>query len=155
MGGGRRSRGVGRWASGLGSRVSATRLCLGGGTLTSRDFKSLEVWRLSHALTLRIYRETADFPPSEQYGLTSQMRRSAASVPANIAEGCGRGGDAELARFLRIALGSASELEYHLILVGDLGYLALETSRQLQDDATRIKRMLSGLINTIRRRTKN
>ena len=76
-----------------------------------KDFKELKVWQKAHALTLAMYKETRRFPRDEQYGLTSQMRRSAASIPANIAEGCGRDGDAELARFLRIAMGSTSELD--------------------------------------------
>lgn len=86
-----------------------------------RDFKNLKVWQKSHSLTLDIYKTTSTFPKEEMYGLTSQIRWSCASIPANIAEGCGRDGEAELARFFRIGRGSASELEYHLILVRDLG----------------------------------
>lgn len=79
-----------------------------------RDFRELKVWEKSHQLTLAIYKITAIFPREELYGLTIQIRRASASIPANIAEGCGRNGVAELARFLHIAMGSASELEYHL-----------------------------------------
>ena len=86
-----------------------------------QDFRNLSVWRLAHELTLAAYRETSRFPSSEQFGLTSQMRRSAASIATNIAEGCGRGSDADFGRFLQIALGSASELEYQLLLAADLG----------------------------------
>jgi four helix bundle protein len=86
-----------------------------------RDFRKLMVWQKAHQLTLGIYELTANFPRDEVYGLTSQVRRAAASIPANVAEGCGRDGDTELARFLRIAMGSANELEYHLILARDLG----------------------------------
>ena len=85
-----------------------------------RDFRDLEVWRKAHEVTLAVYQMTRIFPREEVYGLTAQMRRSAASVCANIAEGCGRRGGRELARFLQIAAGSASELEYHLLLAADL-----------------------------------
>jgi four helix bundle protein len=85
-----------------------------------KDFHDLKVWQKAHELTLAVYRTTAGFPRQELYGLTSQLRRSCASIPANLAEGCGRNGDAELARFRSIAMGSASELEYHLLLARDL-----------------------------------
>lgn len=81
------------------------------------------MWWKGHQLTLDVYGATAGFPREEMYGLTSQLRRSCASVPANLAEGCGRSGDRELARFAQIAMGSTSELEYHLLLAHDLGYL--------------------------------
>jgi four helix bundle protein len=77
-----------------------------------RDFRSLKVWHKSHELTLAIYLATRSFPSDERFGLTSQMRRASSSIPANIAEGCGRDGEAELARFMQISMGSASELEY-------------------------------------------
>ena len=92
-----------------------------------QDFKKMAVWQKSHALTLALYQATISFPRDEMYGLTSQLRRAGSSIPANIAEGCGRNGNAELARFLYIAMGSASELEYHLLLARDLGYLAEQT----------------------------
>ena len=85
--------------------------------VTSRDLK---VWRKAHELTQAIYQVASGFPRAETYGLTSQLRRSSASIPANIAEGCARMGDAEFARFCFIAMGSASELEYHILLVKDL-----------------------------------
>ena len=88
-----------------------------------KDFRELKVWEKSHQLTLAVYKATTKFPKDEMYGLTGQIRRSCASIPANVAEGCGRGGDAELARFLQIAMGSASELEYHLLLSRDLNFL--------------------------------
>jgi four helix bundle protein len=81
-----------------------------------RDFGGLKVWQRSHRLTLAVYEATGTFPREETYGLTAQLRRCSASVPANIAEGCGRSGDAELARFMLISMGSASELEYYLLL---------------------------------------
>jgi four helix bundle protein len=115
-----------------------------------QDFRSLKVWERSHHLALAVYKATASFPREEQYGLTSQMRRSASSVPANIAEGCGRGGKAELARFLLISVGSASELEYHLLLAKDLELLDREAYVALNHDVTEIKRMLASLIRTVR-----
>jgi four helix bundle protein len=108
-----------------------------------RDFRELKVWDKGHRLTLAIYKSTARFPREELYGLTSQMRRSCASIPANIAEDCGRDGDAELARFLRIALGSASELEYHLLLAHDLGLLYTPDHERLTKEVTEVKRMLT------------
>ena len=114
-----------------------------------QDFRKLAVWRKAHELTTRLYLLTASFPREEVYGLTSQIRRAASSVPANIAEGCGRGGSAELARFLRIAVGSASELEYHLLLARDLHYLAEKDYEATADNVIEIKRMLTGLIRRV------
>ena len=111
-----------------------------------RDFRKLKVWEKSHLLALAVYRATADFPREEMYGLTSQMRRSGASVPANIAEGCGRDGNAELARFLQIAVGSASELEYHLLLASDLELLKKRTYEDLAGQVIEVKRMLATFI---------
>ena len=88
-----------------------------------RNFKELQVWQKSHMMTMKVYRLTRNFPSDERFGLVSQIRRSAASVPANIAEGCGRRGDREFSRFLSIAAGSASETEYHLLLAYDLRLL--------------------------------
>ncbi len=88
-----------------------------------RDYRSLKVWEKAHRLVLSLYEVTKEFLREEVFGLTSQIRRSAASIPANIAEGCGRDGIAELAQFCRIAMGSASELEYHILLSRDLGLL--------------------------------
>jgi len=87
------------------------------------DFRKLSVWQKSYQLTLKMYRLTGSFPKEEVFGITSQMRRAAASIPANIAEGSGRGGDQELRRFCQIALGSANELEFFAMLSRDLGYL--------------------------------
>lgn len=89
-----------------------------------QDYKALKVWEKSHQLTLAVDQATATFPKDELYGLTSQIRRACASIPANIAEGCGGDGGAEFARFLRIAMGSASELDYHLLLARDLNLLS-------------------------------
>ena len=92
-------------------------------SLQMRDFKTLNIWELSHKLTLDVYELTASFPKEELFGLTSQLRRSVASVPTNIAEGCGRNSDVDTAHFIQIAIGSLCETEYHLILACDLGYI--------------------------------
>jgi len=115
-----------------------------------QDFRKLAVWIKSHELTLRLYALTVAFPREEVYGLVSQLRRAAASVPANIAEGCGRGGRADMARFLQIALGSASELEYHLLLARDLNYLTNADHEAAAREVTEIKRMLTGLARRVR-----
>ena len=115
-----------------------------------KDFRDLTVWQKAHELTLAVYRTTAGFPREELYGLTSQLRRSCASIPANLAEGCGRNGDAELARFCSIAMGSASELEYHLLLAKDLKLIKPKDHEALAGCATELKRMLSGLLQTLK-----
>jgi four helix bundle protein len=114
-----------------------------------RDFKKLQVWGKAHELSLAVYKATSTFPQQELFGLTSQLRRAAVSLPANIAEGFGRSGEAELARFLRIALGSASELEYHIILSTDLRYLNNSASQHLLKHVTDVKRMLTSLIQKL------
>lgn len=114
-----------------------------------KDFHDLKVWQKAHQLTLAIYRATAAFPRAEQYGLTSQLRRASSSVAANLAEGCGRNGDAELARFCSIAMGSASELEYHLLLAKDLNLIPPADYQELASCATELKRMLTALIQKL------
>jgi four helix bundle protein len=110
-----------------------------------QNYRNLRVWEKSHELVLAVYRVTAEFPKSEMYGLTGQIRRASASIPANIAEGCGRSGDPKFSRFIFIALGSASELDYHLLLAKDLHFLAENDYIQLSDDLTRVRRMLHTL----------
>ena len=114
-----------------------------------KDFRKLVVWEKSHQLTLEIYKATSVFPTSEKYGLTSQMRRSASSIPSNIAEGGGRGTDAELARFCRIALGSASELEYQLQLSKELSFLKVDTFDDLDRKVNEVQKMLTALIKRL------
>ena len=114
-----------------------------------KDFKELNVWTKAHAITLRVYTETRSFSKDKLYGLTSQMRRAASSVAANIAEGCGRRSDGELNRFLHIARGSATELEYHLLLARDLGYLATTTFEKLGKDVDETQRMLTAFIQRL------
>jgi four helix bundle protein len=114
-----------------------------------RDFRELKVWQKAHQLTLAIYRLTGSFPREELYGLTTQLRRSSSSVPANLAEGCGRHGDAEFARFCSIAAGSASELEYHLLLAKDLGLIQPGAHEELAERTTEVKRMLTALVQKL------
>jgi four helix bundle protein len=115
-----------------------------------QDFRNLKVWERSHALTLLVYKATASFPAAELYGLTGQMRRSSASIPTNLAEGCGRSGDAELVRFAQIAMGSASELEYQLLLARDLGLLDDASYEPLSAEVIEVKRMLGRLLTRLR-----
>jgi four helix bundle protein len=110
-----------------------------------QDFRELKVWQKAHRLTLAVYRATSGFPREELYGLTTQIRRASSSIPANVAEGCGRQGDAEFARFCSIALGSASELEYHLLLAKDLRLMKEAEHADLSDRTTELKRMLTAL----------
>lgn len=114
-----------------------------------KNFRDLQVWHKAHALTIDIYGITASFPKSEIFGLTSQARRASASIAANIAEGCGRQGNSELRRFLQIAAGSASELEYHLILARDLGYTTAVQHDSISEKVIEIKRMLASLLSKI------
>lgn len=115
-----------------------------------KDFREIIVWQRSHALTVEIYRLTKTFPKEELFGLTSQMRRAAASIPANISEGCGRDGDAELKRFLNIALGSACELDYFILLAGELGYITQEPAAKVASEIIEIRRMLGGFIQKLK-----
>jgi four helix bundle protein len=115
-----------------------------------KDYRELKVWQKAHKLTLAIYRISADFPRAELYGLTSQLRRSCSSISANLAEGCGRNGDAELARFCSIAMGSASELDYHLLLAKDLNLIEPKNYGVLAEHTSEVKRMLTGLYQTLK-----
>ena len=114
-----------------------------------KDFRQLKVWEKAHQLALALYRVTASFPRDETYGLTSQIRRAASSITSNIAEGCGRDGDAELSRFCTIARGSASELEYQLFLARDLKLIQPNDYERLAQQTTEIKRMLTVLVQKL------
>ena len=114
-----------------------------------KDFKELRVWTKAHKITLQIYEITQRFPREELFGLTSQIRRSAASIGANIAEGCGRRSDGEMSRFLHIARGSAVELEYHLLLARDLGFVSASSFTTLVDEVDEVQRMLTSLIQRV------
>jgi four helix bundle protein len=120
-----------------------------------RDFTTLEVWQVAHRLTLDVYQVTRSFPKEESFGLTSQMRRACASIPANIAEGCGRQGDGELARFLHISMGSASELEYYFMLAHDLELLNAGQFEPLNRQLLQVKRMLNAFIQKLKADNRN
>ena len=115
-----------------------------------QNFKELKVWEKAHQLTLSIYKTSAKFPKEEIYSLTNQLRRASASIPANIAEGCGKNSQADLANFLNISLGSANETEYFLILSRDLDYLTEEQFTILSNNINEVKAMLINLISRVR-----
>ena len=114
-----------------------------------QDFKKLKVWEKSHQLTLDIYRTTMTFPDYELFGLASQLRRSAASIPSNIAEGCGRFSAKEMKQSLNIAMGSATETEYHLLLANQLNYFPNSEYNHLNAEIISIKQMLTSLMQKV------
>jgi four helix bundle protein len=114
-----------------------------------RNFQDLKVWQKAHVLTLDVYRTTHNFPAAELYGLTSQLRRSCVSIEANIAEGCGRRSEREFSRFLRIAMGSATESECHLLIARDLGMLDAAGFKRCSAVLDEVKRMLHRLIEKV------
>jgi four helix bundle protein len=114
-----------------------------------KDFRELKVWQKAHELTWAVYRITATFAREELYGLTRQIRRAGSSIAANLAEGCGRNGDAEFARCCSIATGSASELEYHLLLARDLKLIKPAGYEELAPRATELKRMRTALMQKL------
>jgi four helix bundle protein len=116
----------------------------------ARDFRTIKAWERAHQLTLAVYRATAAFPSDERFGLVSQMRRACSSIPTNIAEGCGRNTETELARFIDMATGSASEVEYQLLLSTDLGYLAQDQHQTLSAEVVEIRKMLLSFNKSLR-----
>jgi four helix bundle protein len=114
-----------------------------------QDFKALKVCQKGRALTLLVYKSTHGFPPEERFGLTSQLRKAAFSIPANIAEGCGRGSGLDLKRFLHMSMGSASEVEYFPFLAKDLAVLPAQAFVTLEKNVIEVKRMLAGLIERV------
>lgn len=115
-----------------------------------QDFRKIKVWEKAHQLTISIYKATKPFPTEERYGITSQLRRAAMSIPTNIAEGSGRRSDKEFANFLNIALGSASEVEYLLLLAMEVGHLEPTLHGPLQGNIEEVKRMLTAFQNKLR-----
>jgi len=115
-----------------------------------KDFRKLKVWEKAHQLTLKIYKVTEEFPREELYGLTSQIRRASVSIPTNIAEGCVRSSDADFSRFLYIALGSTSELEYLILLSMDLKFIKNDLYVELNNDTNEIKKMLISMIQKLK-----
>ena len=114
-----------------------------------KDFRNLQVWEKAHLLVLELYRTTRTFPREEIYGVVSQIRRCSASVAANIAEGCGRKGNGEFHHFLQVAAGSGSELDYHLLLARNLGYIDDAAYRRLSPRVVEVRRMLSALLRKV------
>jgi four helix bundle protein len=115
-----------------------------------RNYRDLMVWEKAHKLTLAIYKATNAFPKEERFGLTSQVRRASSSIPANLAEGCGRRSDGEMGRFVQIAMGSGAELSYHLLLCRDLGILGPVEFSRLSSDLEEVMRMLSALSGRVK-----
>ena len=113
------------------------------------DYRKLAVWEKAHALTLAVYRVSASFPASERYGLTSQMRRAASSIPMNVAEGSGRATDKDYGRFVSNAIGSANEVEYQLRLVRDLEFAEEREIESMRSRAAEVRRMLVALRRTL------
>ncbi len=111
-----------------------------------RNYRDLQVWSKAHHLTLELYRVSRGFPREELYGITGQLRRAAASIGANLAEGCGR--RTELARFVRIAMGSASELDYHLLLSRDLGFMNGDDFTRCEAELT-VRKMLTSFLQSV------
>lgn len=120
-----------------------------------RDYKKYDIWKLSHQLSLEIYKLTEAYPKEEIFGLTSQIRRASTSVSLNIVEGCGRGSDEDFKRLLRIASGSAFETEYILLLSKDLGYISEKTFLEIAPKAEELKMKISKLILKLEEDIKN
>lgn len=117
---------------------------------TIRSYRDLKVWNEAMDLAVESYKVTGGFPPTEIYGLVSQIRRAAASVPANVAEGYGRDHRGSYVQYLRIAQGSLKEFETHVILAGRLGFAPADAVERLLETADRIGRMLRGLIRSLK-----
>lgn len=114
-----------------------------------QDFKKLLVWEKAHRVVMKVYKLTNSFPTEERFGLTSQMRRCAVSVPSNIAEGCGRDTSAQLRHFLEISMGSAAELEYQILLASDLQYVSVDVYEEVNSDIIEIRKMLRSLMQRV------
>ena len=114
-----------------------------------KSYKELKVWQRSYQLCLEIYKITKGFPDEEKYGLTSQLRRAAVSVPSNISEGYGRKTTPEYIQFLYIAYGSVCEIETQILLSGDLGYIANGRLDMLKEGIREVERMLKALIRSL------
>lgn len=115
-----------------------------------RDFRQLRVWEEAHRLTLEVYRITKDFPKEELFALTNQLRRASTSISSNIAEGCGRGSNKDYSHFLQMAIGSAFEVDYQLLLAKDLSYLDKENYSQINEKVIVLKRQLAALLQKVR-----
>ena len=114
-----------------------------------KDYRKVKVWGKAHILVKDLYNATSKFPREELFGMTSQLRRAGASIPTNIAEGCGRGSDPDFRRFLQIAFGSANEVEYLIFLSYELNYIQKNQYTELNNKIIEVKKMLSGMIKTL------
>lgn len=119
-----------------------------------RNYRDLQVWAKAHHLTLELYRVSRQFPREEIYGITSQLRRAAVSIGANLAEGCGRRTSSELARFVRIAMGSASELDYHMLLSQELGFMTGDAFASASATLTEVRKMLTSFLQSVEEQIK-
>ncbi|WP_420578160.1 four helix bundle protein [Ekhidna sp.] len=115
-----------------------------------RDFKNLEVWKEAHQIAKECYKVSSYFPQEEKFGLTSQLRRSSLSIPTNLAEGCGRGSQKDLKRFCDIAMGSASEVEYLLFFINEIGILQYQDYKSLSESLITMKKRLNALIQKLK-----
>ena len=115
-----------------------------------KDFRNLKVWTNAHQFALNIFNSSKSFPKEEQFGITSQIRRAALSIPTNIAEGCGRGSDSDFARFIQIALGSASEVEYQILFCKELSFIDENSYLKFSKDIVEIKKSLTALLKKLR-----
>jgi four helix bundle protein len=120
-----------------------------------KSYKELMVWQKAYRLCLDIYRISKAFPEEEKYGLTAQMRRSAVSIPSNIAEGYGRKNKKEYVQALYIGYGSICELETQILLANDLAYICANDFQRLQDNLAEVERMLKALINSLKEKPLN
>lgn len=119
-----------------------------------RNYRDLQVWKKSHNVALDLYKVSQCFPREELYGMTSQIRRAAISIGANLAEGCGRQTSGELARFVRIAMGSASELDYHLLVSRDLGFMNDNDFSRITAGLTEVRKMLTAFLSSVEEQVK-
>jgi len=115
-----------------------------------QDYRNLLIWQRAHNVTLHVYKLTKHFPDDERFGLINQLRRASVSIPSNIAEGCGRDSDAELRRFVLIAMGSANEVEYQVFLAYELGYVSDKVYQQNAEQLAELKRMMNGFIRKLK-----
>jgi len=115
-----------------------------------QNFRNIEVWKKAHDIVKSVYKATVSFPASELYGITSQIRRASISIPTNIAEGCGKGSNADFVRYLQISFGSGNEVEYLLLLSFELNYLDKSTYESLAIQIEEVKKMLSGFIKKLK-----
>jgi four helix bundle protein len=116
-----------------------------------KNYKNLNVWKKAHELVLNLYKETAGFPKTELYNLTSQIRRASTSIPTNLAEGCGKSSQADLARYIQISIGSTQEVEYLAFLSYELGYLKDDNYKRVDSKIIEVKAMLISLVTKVRK----